>query len=205
MVFAMTTQATRINVLFRHRFEADDFGDVPTARHVRRSRTVTRFATVPVIQRSFEMRGELELLLVEVFVTAFTNIAANILRWLVLWRRDAFLCRSNGWPDRQQQHDCRRTTHQLLNKYFSRLHSRTPCSQRKRSPRQATAATAHEAAKVNLLKRLDVVRNRLRLILCQPGDALVVGRLARRLALGEVLHNLIGLESCSFQCRRLYA
>jgi len=78
MVFAMTAQAMRVNVLFRHRFEADDFGDIPTALHVRRSGTVTRFAAVSVVQRSFEMGRVLELLLVEVFVTALANIAANI-------------------------------------------------------------------------------------------------------------------------------
>jgi hypothetical protein len=78
----------RVYVLLGHRLEADDFGDVPPALHVRGSGAMTRLAAVSVVQSSLEVGSLLELLLIKVFVTGFTNIAPNIFRQFILWWRD---------------------------------------------------------------------------------------------------------------------
>jgi hypothetical protein len=79
VVCAVTTQAMRIHVLFRHCLEADDLGDVPSPLDVLCARAVTGLAAMPVIQSGFKMGSIFELLLVKIFVTGFANITANIL------------------------------------------------------------------------------------------------------------------------------
>jgi hypothetical protein len=131
VVCAVTTQAMRIHVLFRHCLEADDLGDVPSPRYVRRARTMTGLAAMPVVQSGFEMGSAFEFVLVKVFVTGFANVTTNVRCRLVLrWYDVLFLPDGGRWPNPQQQQGCSDSRYQPPCNYFSRLHSQTPYSQR---------------------------------------------------------------------------
>jgi len=112
MLCSVATQATGVGVLLRHRRKADDFGNIPTAFYVRRSRTVTGFTSVSVVQRSFEMRGVLEVIFVELFMTGLAGVDPDILRGL--GGSALFLRGGVGGPKHAQQQGRQRCQSQEL-------------------------------------------------------------------------------------------
>jgi hypothetical protein len=103
VVRTVATQALCIHLRFRHCLEADDLGDVPSPRHVRRAGTVTGLAAMPVLQSGFEMGSTFELVLVNVFVTGFANVTTDVLCRLVLrWHDVFFLTGGRRWLNPQQ-------------------------------------------------------------------------------------------------------
>src|SRR5215469_13694719 len=100
----MATQATRIRLLRRQRFEIDDLGDVSTAFYVSGSWAVTRLATVSVLEGCLKVRGCFKLFFVEVFVTGLAYINADVLGRSGLGRSAVLLlCAGKGWPNEQRQ------------------------------------------------------------------------------------------------------
>ena len=75
VLLAMTSQAARIRFLLRERFEADDLAHIAAARHMRCSRPMARFATMTIAQGGFEVCRPFEVLLINVGVAHFSDIA----------------------------------------------------------------------------------------------------------------------------------
>lgn len=79
MIFAVTGQAPCVRLLPRQSLETDDLADVTSARYVLGSRAVAGFTAVSTLQRGFEVRGALKIVLVKILVTSFAGVAARIL------------------------------------------------------------------------------------------------------------------------------
>jgi hypothetical protein len=106
MFCAMAAQATGIGVLLGHRLEANNFGYIPAAFHVRGSGTVTGLTTVSVVQRSLEMRCVFKVLFIELFMTGLARVDSDILRCLLLGGGGALFLRSGvGDPKHAEQQD----------------------------------------------------------------------------------------------------
>jgi hypothetical protein len=127
MLFTVTTQATGVGILLRHRREADDLGHVPAAFYVRGSGAVTGLTSVPVVERRFEMRCVFEVFLVQVLVTGLTSVNSDILGLRLLgWGATVFLRGRRGWSKQAEQQDRRRSQpQQWFTRFFGR-HCRTP-------------------------------------------------------------------------------
>lgn len=108
--FIVAAQATGISLLVCQHFETYDLADIAASLHMFRTRSVTRFASVPVHQCRFEMGSMLKVVFVKIFVACLTGIASNILIQRPLWRRRHLsLCTSHeGRPhyhhDRNRRH-----------------------------------------------------------------------------------------------------
>ena len=182
MLFTVATQALRARILLRHRREANDLGHVPTALDVRGSGTVTGFAAMSIAQGGLEVWGVFEVLLVQVLVAGLAGVNTNVLPCPLLGRRGVFflLAGSKDWLNQQRQQDCRRNQLPKLIPHSSRLHSRTPrfakCAElfHLATLDPATAHASRSGSQSNLLETLDVLSNRLGLLVIQPSDALVV-------------------------------
>ena len=115
MFCTVATQATGIGILFRQRLEANDLGHVSAAFYVRGSGTVTRLTTVSIVQRCLEMRGVLEVLFVELFMTGLASVDSDVLRCLLPGgSASRFLGGSVGEPKHAEQQDRHRWESQHL-------------------------------------------------------------------------------------------
>lgn len=102
MFFAMTTQAIRIYLLGCQVLKTDDFADVTTTFDVCGSRSVTRFATMPVQQGCFEVWCLLEILFVEVLVAGLACICADVFGTLRAWIGRFLFLRRGGNRSKDQ-------------------------------------------------------------------------------------------------------
>ena len=111
MGFSVTTQAAFIDFLLRQRFETDDLADIASAVDVLGSGTMTGFAAVFIMQCGLKVRSSLKVFLIEVFVTSFTGIGADIFRRRTSSGRVACLL-SRSWDrfngcEKEQRYDRR--------------------------------------------------------------------------------------------------
>jgi hypothetical protein len=95
MLFTVAGQATGARVFPRHRLEADNLGYVPATLDVGRARTMTRFTPMCRIKCSFEMRGILELLLIDLLMTRFAGVGPKVFRGFT-WLSDSRLFLLSG-------------------------------------------------------------------------------------------------------------
>ena len=80
MFLAVTTQAMRIRIQPRHRFETDDLAYIPATLYVRRARAVAGLTAMSVLQGVLEVWSPLEFVRVQILMARLAGIAAHVLR-----------------------------------------------------------------------------------------------------------------------------
>jgi hypothetical protein len=189
VLFTVTTQATGVGILLRHRRKANDLGNIPSAFYVRGSGTVTRLTTVSVVQRSFEMRCALEVIFVQLFMTGLASVNSNILSCFLLGgslncyllggSAALFLGGGMGGPKHSELQNRYRCQPEELQVRSTCLHGRTPRFGTSVAVYLAILDTAAALSgfhldQVCLLESLDVLSNGFGLLVVQPSDTLVV-------------------------------
>lgn len=149
MFLAVTTQATRIRILPRHRFKTDDLAYIPAALDVCGAGTMTGLATVSVFQSRFEVWSPLELVRVQILVACLARVAPNIFCWLIL-RRSARLLLTGGEGElnQQQQQEDRLAWRPwfawfVLLQSWTPLAKKPPCRQRPMWPKMQRLRSTH--------------------------------------------------------------